>query len=98
MNRDVFNIENKPLQGMDVELLESVDNEKTLMLFNDDVNSFDFVIDSLIEVCGFNKIQAQQCATIAHYNGKCPLVEGTYEVLYPMYKALQDRKLMVEIS
>jgi ATP-dependent Clp protease adaptor protein ClpS len=47
------------------------DNERTLMLINDDINSFDHVIKSLVDVCGHDKIQAEQCAVLTHIKGGC---------------------------
>lgn len=97
MNNDLkFNTVHNPKS--DANVLEEVADVKTLILFNDDVNTFDVVIQSLIEICGFDQMQAEQCATIAHYNGKCPLMEGEHSALHPMYIALQNRKLTVEIS
>lgn len=97
MNDDLkFSTVQHPKSDSDV--LEEIADFKTLILFNDDVNTFDAVIQSLIEVCGFDQMQAEQCAMIAHYNGRCPLVEGEHSVLHPMYVALQNRKLTVEIS
>lgn len=73
-------------------------NLKELILFNDDVNSFDFVIETLIDVCGHDTNQAEQCALIAHYNGKCPVKSGSYLELKPVYTEMTDRKLSVSIN
>jgi ATP-dependent Clp protease adaptor protein ClpS len=62
-----------------------------LILFNDDVNSFDFIIESLVEVCGHNAEQAEQCATIAHFKGKCGIKIGTLNELTPMNNELNNR-------
>jgi len=69
-----------------------------LWLFNDDVNSFDDVIESLIEVCQHDPIQAEQCAFIAHSKGKCSVKNGTLKELEPQMVALFDRGLTVEIK
>lgn len=69
-----------------------------LWLFNDDVNSFDDVIDSLIEVCDHDPIQAEQCAFIAHTKGKCAVKRGEFPILEVMLVALFDRGLTVEIK
>ena len=73
-------------------------NENSLLLFNDDVNSFDYVIDTLIEVCGHDAIQAEQCAMIAHYNGKCSIYTSSIEELKPLSGALSDKGLCVQID
>ena len=52
-------------------------HEATLVLHNDDVNTFDYVMESLVEVCDHSLTQAEQCATITHYKGKCEVRSGT---------------------
>lgn len=69
-----------------------------LLLFNDDFNSFDFVIESLVEVCDFDEHQAEQCALIAHYKGKCPLKSADIDTLLPMSRILTDKGLSVQIQ
>ncbi len=71
---------------------------RKLILFNDDVNTFDFVIETLIEVCGHNPHQAENCALIAHFKGKCSIKNGTLEELKPCYKAMVLKQLTVEIQ
>lgn len=71
--------------------LELLSNLNELILFNDDVNSFDFVIESLVEVCDHNPEQAEQCATIAHFKGKCGIKVGTLSELSPMNNELNNR-------
>ena len=68
-----------------------------LVLFNDDFNTFDFVIDTLIEVCKHDPLQAETCAWIAHYKGKCPIKRGSFDNLKPYYTEMSNRKLTVEI-
>lgn len=72
--------------------------EKKLILFNDEVNTFDFVIDSLISVCSHEPLQAEQCTLIVHYAGKCAVKNGSWEKLEPMCTALLDRGLTAEIQ
>lgn len=81
-----------------VEVEEAVDKTQSIILFNDDVNTFDFVIDSLIEVCGHNPIQAEQCTYLVHYKGKCSVKSGSFEKLRPICSALLDRGLTAEIE
>ena len=68
-----------------------------LVLFNDDVNTFDHVINALIDVCGHEPMQAEQCTLLVHYKGKCDVKEGEYTKLEPMCTALHDRGLSAEI-
>jgi ATP-dependent Clp protease adaptor protein ClpS len=74
------------------------ENLKELVLFNDDVNTFEFVIETLISVCGHDSNQAEQCALIAHYNGKCTVKSGTVNELKPAYEEMTNRKLSVIID
>jgi len=69
-----------------------------LVLHNDDVNTFDYVIDSLVEICGHDPIQAGQCAFITHHRGKCDVKKGEVSILTPMYQSLMDRGLLVTID
>jgi ATP-dependent Clp protease adaptor protein ClpS len=77
---------------------ELSENLKELILFNDDVNTFDFVIETLIQVCGHDPNQAEQCALIVHYNGKCAVKSGSYSELKPAYEEMTNRKLSVKID
>ena len=69
----------------------------TLIVWNDDVNTFEWVITSLMEVCGHTEEQAEQCALIIHYNGKYAVKEGEYSDLKPMCEALLDRGISATI-
>ncbi len=71
---------------------------KSLILHNDDHNTFDFVIDSLIEVCDHDPITAEQLTLIVHYKGKCTVKSGDLEELNPMSRAMTDRGLTVSIN
>ena len=77
---------------------ESLTNLRNLILFNDNINTFDFVIESLIEVCDHNPEQAEQCATIAHFKGKCGIKSGTLSELTPMNNELNQRGLSTVVA
>ncbi len=66
----------------------------TLVLHNDNLNTFDFVIDALIDICNHEENQAHQCAVITHYTGKCEIKNGTYKNL----KILKDKLLNIGLS
>jgi ATP-dependent Clp protease adaptor protein ClpS len=68
-----------------------------LVLFNDDVNTFDWVIETLIEVCEHEVIQAEQCAFVVHYKGKCTVKSGDFDSLEPMQRELSNRNLSAEV-
>ncbi len=80
----------------DVLLKEKRENH--LMLHNDEVNSFQWVIDSLIDICKHDAEQAEQCSIIVHYNGKCAVKDGSFEKLKPLKDCLSDRGLSVTIE
>ncbi len=79
-------------------VLEELIGQKDLIVFNDDVNSFDHVIATLIKVCKHTEIQAEQCTWIIHYKGKCQVKRGVFEKLEPICTALLDRGLSAEIQ
>ena len=73
-------------------------NNYEIILFNDDVNTFDHVIDTLIEVCDHEPLQAEQCALLVHYTGKCGVKTGSYKDLEPQCSALLEAGLSAEIQ
>lgn len=86
---------------LEEEITEVVTKEeatKALLLYNDDVNTFDFVSESLIKVCKHDAIQAEQCTYLVHYTGKCVVKNGTFKVLKPLCEALLDRGLSAKIE
>lgn len=62
-----------------------------LIVWNDDVNTFEWVIKSLVDICDHNFEQAEQCAWIIHYKGKYVVKQGSYKKLSPMREGLSDR-------
>ena len=78
------------------ELIESIEL-KELVLFNDDFNTFQHVIEMLCKYCEHDSIQAEQCAWIVHNNGKCMVKRDEYSSIKPIYDALQDAGLSVKI-
>ena len=81
----------------EIAVLEEVINQNELVLFNDDVNTFDHVIDSLIEICEHTLEQAEQCAMLVHYKGKCTVKTGEYNDLKPRCSSLLNKGLSAEI-
>jgi ATP-dependent Clp protease adaptor protein ClpS len=76
---------------------EQVGINNEIILYNDDVNTFDHVIDTLVKVCDHEPLQAEQCAILVHYKGKCSVKNGSYEELKPYCSALLDAGLSAEI-
>ena len=75
-------------EDFDTELLIDGDGGCQLVVWNDEVNSFDWVITTLVEVCGHSTEQAEQCAMIIHTKGKYGVKDGSYEHLKPMCDAI----------
>lgn len=72
-------------------------HDHVLILHNDDINTFDNVIDALITFCDHDNIQAEQCATLAHYLGSCEIKRGTLPDLLEIHKMLTAQSLKVSI-
>ncbi|MCW3085496.1 MAG: Clp protease ClpS [Bacteroidetes bacterium] len=73
-------------------------DQQQIILYNDDFNTFEHVIESLIKVCKHDKVQAEQCTYLVHYKGKCSVKRGSYKELEPMCTALLERGLTAEIE
>ncbi|WP_115462626.1 ATP-dependent Clp protease adaptor ClpS [Winogradskyella aurantiaca] len=78
-------------------LEEEVIKQNEIVLFNDDVNTFDYVIDTLIYACDHTPEQAEQCSLIVHYKGKCTVKTGPFEDLEPRCSKLLEAGLSAEI-
>ena len=76
---------------------ESINVNHEIVLHNDDVNTFDHVINTLIRVCKHDELQAEQCALLVHYKGQCTVKTGAIDVLKPQCSALLDAGLSAEI-
>lgn len=81
----------------EVDVLEKEVNQHEIVLYNDDVNTFDFVIDSLIDVCEHTLEQAEQCTILVHYKGKCTVKSGEYKDLKPRCSKLLSLGLSAEL-
>ncbi|QWX82840.1 ATP-dependent Clp protease adaptor ClpS [Cellulophaga sp. HaHaR_3_176] len=76
---------------------EETQKQNEIVLFNDDINTFDHVIDTLIGVCDHTPEQAEQCSIIVHHNGKCTVKTGDYDDLKPRCSKLLQAGLSAEI-
>lgn len=87
---------------IDTDVLELIEEDvippHTLVLHNDDYNTFDFVINSLIEVCKHDPVQAEQCTYLVHYRGYCEVKNGSAEKLTPMKRELVRRGLSATLE
>lgn len=86
-------------EKFDTDLLveEETVKQNEIVLFNDDVNTFDYVIETLIDVCEHTAEQAEQCSLIVHYKGKCTVKTGEYDELKPKCTRLLQAGLSAEI-
>ena len=79
-------------------VLEAVAINNEIVLFNDDVNTFDHVIDTLIRVCKHTSEQAEQCAMIIHFQGKYAVKNGEFDTLRAMRDAIAERNINATIE
>lgn len=84
------------LKDADIAVLE--DQIHQLIVWNDHVNTFDHVIESLVEVCDHSPQQAEQCALIIHHHGKYGVKKGSFDMLRPQAEALIDRGIQATID
>ncbi|MCF8275822.1 MAG: ATP-dependent Clp protease adaptor ClpS [Flavobacteriales bacterium] len=93
-----------PLFSLDLEvefqqeLDQLVQAPKTLVIHNDDYNTFDFVIETLIEYCGHEPLQAEQCTFIIHYSGKCAVKTDMFSKLQPVWARIINLGLTATIE
>jgi ATP-dependent Clp protease adaptor protein ClpS len=80
-----------------IEIKESVGINHEIVLHNDDYNTFDHVIETLVSVCNHTDLQAEQCAILVHYKGKCTVKTGSFSELKPQCLLLLDAGLSAEI-
>jgi ATP-dependent Clp protease adaptor protein ClpS len=77
--------------------LEQITDVFDLVVFNDDVNTFEHVIKTLIKVCKHTQEQAEQCTLLIHYKGKCTVKNGSFEELQPLREAICEAGIDAKI-
>ena len=82
----------------DVDVMTEVESPYSLVVWNDEVNSFEWVIQTLIEVCSHSNEQAEQCVMIIHTQGKYAVKQGSYDSLKPMCDAITERGIGATIE
>ncbi|MBY0488119.1 MAG: ATP-dependent Clp protease adaptor ClpS [Flavobacteriaceae bacterium] len=85
----------KVQEEVSIQELVGINNE--IVVYNDDVNTFDHVIDTLERVCDHTAEQAEQCAILIHYKGKCTVKTGSFDELKPQCTQLLEAGLSAEI-
>ena len=81
-----------------VELDELVPTKYNLIIYNDDVNTFEHVIECLIDICDHDALQAEQCTLLIHHKGKCSVKRGSIDNLEPLCTALLNRDISAKIE
>lgn len=90
--------ENPKINPQEIEQIDTLEEKvHEIILYNDDVNTFDHVIECLVKICDHTLIQAEQCAYIVHYSGKCSVKTGSLEELIPKCTALLEAGLSAEV-
>jgi ATP-dependent Clp protease adaptor protein ClpS len=87
-----------PKEKISKKIKKDFAKENFLILHNDDVHTFDYVIDALIDICDHGYEQAEQCTIITHYKGKCDVKKGGFDALKPLKNALNERELIATID
>src|SRR5450755_2452464 len=82
----------------ETELLTDYEEPCSLVVWNDEVNTFEWVIETLVEVCGHSYEQAEQCSYFIHFRGKYAVKQGSYEELKPQCDAITERGIGATIE
>lgn len=85
-------------EEIDVDVLTSLSKTYQIIVWNDEVNTFEWVIETLIEVCNHTTEQAEQCALLIHFKGKYAVKNGDYDTLKPMCNAITERGINATIE
>ena len=88
----------RTVELMDADVVTVHDDPFSLIVWNDEVNTFEWVIETLMEVCGHSVEQAEQCAMIIHTKGKYAVKRGSYDELKPLCDAITDRGIGATIE
>ena len=93
LNEDI-----KPLKEVETDTLTATESPYSLVVWNDEVNTFDWVIETLVEICHHTQEQAEQCAMLIHFQGKYAVKQGEYDTLKPMCDAITERGIGATIE
>ncbi|HLZ88865.1 MAG TPA: ATP-dependent Clp protease adaptor ClpS [Puia sp.] len=94
-----FSLHNpRTIELEDIDVLTATEDPFSLIVWNDEVNTFEWVIETLMEVCGHSQEQAEQCAMIIHTKGKYAVKRGSYDELKPQCDAITDRGIGATIE
>lgn len=85
-------------ENIDTDVLTTFEKPYQIIVWNDEVNTFDWVIETLIKVCGHTEEQAEQCAMLIHTQGKYAVKNGSYDDLKPQCDAITERGISATIE
>ncbi|HQV54110.1 MAG: ATP-dependent Clp protease adaptor ClpS [Chitinophagaceae bacterium] len=85
-------------EEVDLDVLTSTEDPCHLVVWNDEINTFEWVIETLIEICGHSFEQAEQCSLIIHQNGKYAVKNGSYDDLKPLCDAITERGINATVE
>lgn len=88
----------EPEIDLDASIKELISPTKAIIVYNDDYNTFNHVIECLVKYCNHNPAQAEQCSVIIHNNGRCSVKSGSYDKLKPICEALLENGLTAKIE
>ncbi len=92
------NANTKTIEELDVDVLTDVGHSYHIVVWNDEVNTFEWVIETLIDVCNHSIEQAEQCAMIIHTKGKYSVQQGNYDDLKPKVDAITERGISATLE
>lgn len=85
-------------EQQDTDVLKHTEDPCSLIVWNDEVNTFEWVIETLMQVCGYSEEQAEQCSYIIHFRGKYAVKKGSYDELKPLCDAITERGIGATIE
>ena len=94
----IYHFSTNPKRKEEIEVLDDKLKRYHLVLYNDDFNTFDWVIKTLVDVCKHTYVQAEQCAWIVHYKGKCSVKQDKFEVLKNMKDVINKRGIDAKVE
>lgn len=98
MLRPTYNSSPAPWQEEEKDVATLLASSYRLIVWNDEVNTFEWVIETLVTICGHTSEQAEQCAMLIHTQGKYAVKNGDYDTLKPMCEAITDRGIGATIE
>ena len=96
--KSFVDVDTRTKEYEDVDVMTATEEPCSLVVWNDEVNTFEWVIETLIKVCGHSPEQAEQCSYFIHYKGKYAVKEGSYDDLKPQCDAITERGIGATIE